>query len=350
MKNKSKNIIIISIAIILIGLVFILFRSINKIDKKDIKGIKELNEKLDEYYMKMWDSSKFISSYSYFTKYNGEEVKISDIEESLDYSFPKELKDTSFHFLKPKDLKPFLNDKISNEDQEILTVYTAIPIEEGVFISSKYDEGGILSNEEYKNLVMSQSWVHGDIKNPIPDDIEYKEIVKATIEKDSVLKDGNVKHLAHDDKYGIIVMSSKVDPAYIKQYALEKNKDKGWKIIVEDLEMVDSRIFVNYAYTDFELGLLPKYEISEYKNISSKLDSVINQLKSSGDLDNSEKPIYSCTAGNFTYIEYESGLKTLLYKQSKGTTDIFEVDNFKTALSKMIELEKNAPIFILNFK
>ncbi|WP_250278709.1 hypothetical protein [[Clostridium] colinum] len=357
MKNK-KNIIIISSFIIIITCVFLLY-FLNKLSKnsndmpinnKTLKSLNEFNEKLDEYYITTWDQNKFLSSYSYLVKNNYSEVTLEDIEQSLNYSIPEEIKNVSIHFVKPKSLKPYLGDKILDEDPEILTVYSALPVENGMYISSKFDKGGVISEKDYKEFVTQHSWMHGDIKTPQKEDKDYIEIMNAVVEKDELLKDGNIKHIACDDKYAIVVVSNKDNPAYIKQYALEKNNEGKYKIIVEDLETLDSKIFINYAYTDFELGLLPLYEISSYNNISSNQDYIISTLKNEGKIDNNEEVTYSCGAGNFIYLEFKSNLKILLYKNKEGNLDIYEVDNFKTALSKMLSLESNPPAFILNFQ
>lgn len=359
MKNK-KSIIIISISIIILFVVILgVYFLLNKqsksnmqinLDTKTLENLKIFNKNLDDYYMQTWDNNKFLSSYSYLVKNDGTEVTLDDIEKSLNYEVPEDLKDVSIHFVKPKALKPYLKDKILDDDQEVLTVYSALPVEGGMYISSKFDEGGFLSEKEYKQFVMEHSWEHGKIKNPLKDDKEYRAILKAVTKKDKSLKGGNVKYIACDDKYAMIVISSKDDPAYIKQYALQKNKYNSYKVIIEDLQAKDNKIFVNYAYTDFELSMLPPYEIYKYNNITSDSSYVIDLLKQSGKINNDEEVVYSCSADNFYYLEFKSNLKLLLYVNEDGKIDIYEVDNFKTALSQMTKLEDNPPVFILNFE
>ncbi|WP_317367242.1 hypothetical protein [uncultured Tyzzerella sp.] len=357
MKNK-KGIIVSIIAILVIAIVGCYFlitknNTRNKgviLDQKILKDLDEFNRKLDDYYIQTWDNNQFLSSYSYLVKNDGSEVLLSDIEESLDYKVPKELKDIVIHFTKPKHLKPYLQDKILDEDMEILTIYTALPVKEGMYVSSKFDEGGVLTQKEYKQFVMDSAWNHGEIRTPLKDDKEYEQILKAVVQKDGLLENGNVKYIACDDKYAIIVISSKMDPAYIKQYALQKDENGEYSVIVEDLQSRNSKIFVNYAYTDFDLSMLPPYEISKYTDISSDLSYIVDLLKQSGQIGAEEEITYACKAGNFAYIEFKSNLKVLLYTNAEGKMDIYEVDNFKTALSQMIKLEDNPPAFILNFE
>ncbi len=357
MKNK-KSIIIISIIIlfvVILGVYFLLNKQSKSntqinLDAKTLENLKVFNKNLDDYYMQTWDNNKFLSSYSYLVKNDGTEVTLDDIEKSLNYEVTEDLKDVSIHFVKPKALKPYLKDKILDDDPEVLTVYSALPVDGGMYISSKFDEGGFLSEKEYKQFVMDHSWEHGKTKTPLKDEKEYNAILKAVAEKDKSLEGGNVKYIACDDKYAMIVISSKDDPAYIKQYALQKNEDNSYKVIIEDLQARDNKIFVNYAYTDFELSMLPPYEIYKYNNITSDLSYVIDLLKQSGEINNDEEVVYSCGANNFYYLEFKSNLKLLLYVNEDSKMDIYEVDNFKTALSQMTKLEDNPPVFILNFE
>lgn len=361
MNNNKKKIITIAVVVAIIAsfaLIFVLNNKNNNInglstfnlDDETIQQLNILNEKLDEYYLQNWEQNEFLSAYSYLVKSNGTEVTLQDLNETLGYEAPESLKDVSIHFVKPKSLKPYLGDKILDEDEEILTVYSALPVQNGMFISSKFDEGGFVSNEDYKSFVESNSWYHGDIKTPEKDTKQYQNIIKAVVDADNMLKDGNVKHIACDDKYAVVVISSKDNPSYIKQYALQQNDDKTYKIIVDELEMVNSKIFINYAYTDFDLAMLPLYEISNYKNISSQQQSAVTALLQSGEITENDQLVYCCGAGNFIYLEFNPDKKMLLFLNEDGQMDIYEVDNFKTALSQMLKLEQNPPAFILKFE
>lgn len=366
MKNKKYGILII-IGIIIAITVFLLIKSngttnndstnnnevtTNKkieITPEISKLIKKLNEVLDMYYMNTFDANDiYISSYSYLMTVSGKEILINDLE-TADYEVPEELKNTTIHFVKPRSLKPYLDDKISDEDLEILTVYTAIPTNDGVFISSNFDEGGIISDEQYKQFILDNSWAKGEVKAVEKDTPEYNAITKSIVESAPLLKDGNIKHIVANDKYVVVVISQKSDPAIIKQYALQKQEDSTYSILFDNLSSVDAIKYINYNYTDFDLGILPLYKLSEFDDISSDLTKTVAQLIDNGDVDAKDKITYKCTAGNFSYIEFGSNLKLLLHLNNNSELDLFEVDNFKTALSKMLELSENPPAFILNF-
>lgn len=360
MKNKKIGFfILLALIIAIIGIFTIYFfnkqsnasvQSDFTLDATTLESLNEFNQKLDEYYIETWDNNKFISYYSYLATNDYTEIMLEDVEKALNYTAPEEIKDVQIHFVKPKSLKPYLGDNIIDDDPEVLTVYSALPVEGGMYISSKFDKGGFVSSENYKKFVSEHSWLKGETRMPDKDSEEYKEVIKAVEKKDENLKDGNVKHLACNDKYAMIVISSKDDPAYIKQYALEKQKNGKYDIIIEELELRDNKIFVNYAYTDFDLALLPLYEIYLYNNIQSNQTYLVDLLKENERIGVDEELTYSCGAGNFVYLEFKSGLKILLYANENNTTDVYEVENFTVALSKMLELEPNPPVFILNFE
>ncbi|MDE6357264.1 MAG: hypothetical protein K2L15_01595 [Eubacteriales bacterium] len=352
MKNNKKKIVSIAIAvlIVIIGAVIIYF-SFNKGNK----DINELNEKLDEYYMGAFNDEMFVSQYSYLMKANGTEATIADMAEFTGYKLPKKFENVIIHFVKPKSLLEFPNVKIkkaeSEIDLEVLTVFSAIPLEDGsFFISSKFDEGGILTSEEYQKFILKNSPIHGEIRNPEFTSEEYKTIKKAIGEYDEEALDGNVKYLACNDKYAMVVISSKNNSGLIKQFLLE-NKDGNWEVVMDKLEENEkARIFINTSYPDFDLSLLPKYNLALFQ-ITSELDDIIAQLKEQNGIKQEEVLTYGCAAGKFIYTEFESGYKMLGHINEEGNFDIYGVDSYKTALQKMVELDSvNPPTFIINFE
>lgn len=368
-KSKSKKYIkigaVVIIIIIAIGTVFLLNKNLKKnktdfdnnattdLTKELINEIGILNEKATEYYLSNYDNEKFISYYSYLTKISGAEATIDDVVEKTGYKLPERLKDTAIHLVKPKSLKGYNNVVINEVDKqdnlEILTVYTAVPVETGIFISSVYDKGGILTNEEYKDFVIKHSPIKGEIKNPAFDSQTYKDIIETVGGKDGNLKDGNVKHLASNDKYAVIVISDSKNPAYIKEYALQNTEGK-WEIILEGLEAKEKIIVtVNTQYPDFELALLPVYNISSYGEITSDLQELIKTMKQADKIAKDEELSYSCMAGNFAYLEFKSGIKAVCYFNS-GKIDVYPVEDYIAAIKKMLELEENPPVFIIKFE
>lgn len=348
MSNKSKKIVISIIAIIIAVFIVIFIINNNKNSSTvNIEEVKKLNEKLDEYYLARWKDEQFVSYFSYLANSNFKEVTLQDLEDKMKIDFDKSIEKAQIHFVKPKALKPYLKGEMLDKDLEILTVYSAIPVKDGMFISSKYDKGAVLSNKEYKEFILSHNWDKGKIRNITKDDEEYNKILKPIQNKYKDLINANVKHMVFNDKYGVVVIGNQ---NIIKEFAMRKNDDGNYDIIVDNLEKLPQKIYVNYSYLDFDLSMLPLYQISDYKIISSNVNAFVNALIENGDITKNDKKTYGLRAGNFVYLEFELGKKMLLYINDDGVFDVYEVDNFKTAISQMTKLEKNPPVFIINFE
>lgn len=352
MQKYKKIILGIIIALLVILVTIFIYYNKNTDTSTDIKV---LNEKVDKYYMNAFNQEMFVSQYSYLIKADGTEATVNDVAEFTGYKLPSEFQNVVIHFVKPSSLLDYPNVKIKEQegeiDLEVLTVFTALPMEDGsVFISSKYDEGGILTKEEYQEFVLKSSPIHGEIKNFTPDSDDYKTIKQITGKYDKEVLDGNVKYLAYDDKYAIIVISSKNDSAIIKQFLLE-NKNGNWEVIMNELEKNNKyKIFINTLHPNFNLALLPKYNLAEFK-IISELDEIVAQIKAQNAINNDEVLTYGCASGKFSYLEFKSGYKMLGYLNQEGNFDIYGVDSYKNALQKMIELDsENPPTFIINFE
>lgn len=360
MKNKNIfvfiSILIFAIIITFIGAYLIKNNQNNiKLSKEEQEEITKLNELTDNYYMENFDEYQFVSQFSYLMRKDKSEVTIEEVAKFYDYELKKGFEHIAIHFVKPKVFLNYPSIKIKKKegpnDLEVLTVYTAIPLTNGdIFISSKYDKGGILKSSEYQKFVLESSPVHGQIMNPKPEEELYKNIRQAIEQENQEMIEGNIKYLTCDNKYSFVVMSTKKDPAIIKSFLLE-NKNGKWSTVLKDLEQNPKyRIFTNIKYPDFNLDMLPIYNLAEFEIISN-LDNLINQLKSQGKIKNSSKATYSCATGNFAYIELDTGEKMLVYVNSNNITDAYKVKDYYEALKKMISLDSiNPPTFIVNFK
>lgn len=307
--------------------------------------IQDFNQKLDEYYVMTWSENQYISHFGYLTsQITGVEVTISDIYEYFQTEVPENLLNAEIYFVKPKTLKPYLKDGILDEDLEILSVYSAIPLEEGgVFISSRYDEGAIITFEAYKDFAMNNNPMYGDIVSLNYTQEDYQNILKAVAEKDEYMENGNVKHMTTNGKYASVVVGSPQNPANIRQFGLMINSDGNWEVIIENLEQVDQVIFTNYAYTDFDLGLLPSYNL-QYMSFSSNVDELLYQLSDDGVISDSDVANYACMSGNFAYIEFENGKKIL-----KHSENVYDVKDAIEAIELMFTLDYNPPFVIVKF-
>lgn len=318
--------------------------SSNLVLADDVKAeIQQFNEKLVDYYMSTWNDHRYISYFGLLTsQVTGIEILVSDVCNHFDMEIPESLENAEIFFVKPKTLKPYLGDGILDEDLEILSVFTGVPVEGGIFVSSLYDEGGILDYSSYQQFILGNMPIHGEVTHLTPIHEDYQKIIDMAVAKDQLLDKGNVKHLVSDGKYASIVISSPQNPAYIKQFAL-MNTDGDWRVVIEGLEALDQIIFTNYAYTDFNLELLPSYDL-QYMSFTSNLSEVIANMKNSGVVASNDNATYACASSDFAYFEFESGSKIL-----KHGENIYEVADSIEAIELMFTLNSNPPFVILKF-
>lgn len=318
-----------------------------------ILEIDNFNYKLDEFYITTWNDNRYLSRDSYLVTNNFAKIIPQDVSETLNLEIPEVLSDMQIHFAIPKDLLPYLEGKINEEDLSILTVYTAVFTEDGVYISSKYDEGGIISFEEYQEFINNHSWENGDINiltsAEHSENANYLNIVQALVADDPTLEGLDVKYLAHDTKDAIIIIGSPTISTDIRQYALEKNESGAWQIAVDELEGLDPYIYVNYYSTNFNLALLPNYVLANHMT-TSLVESLIEALLENGSISEDDVITYVCASGNFTYFMFENGTKLVTHLNSTGDTDLYYVDTYMDALQLMSELESNPPTFIVKYK
>lgn len=370
MKIKNSKLIFSIILIILVlSTLFLASKFLNKNNNENIHSnesntsvanidkdsINKLNEIADFYYIQNFNKEFFVSQFGYLIKKDKTEATVQDIAEFSNYDLPEELKNTVIHFVQPKRFLKYPSIKIKEQegelDLDVLTVYTAVPLEDGsVYISSKYDEGGILNAKEYKEFILESSPINGEIVNPKPNSSLYKEIRKAVEEEDRDVLGGNIKYLCADNKYAFVVISSGEDTANIKSFLLENNNKK-WEVARKNLEKnVKYKYTINVNYPNFNLDMLPIYNLAEF-NPSSDASSVVERLKKQGNIKEDDSVIYSCVAGKFAYIELKLGDKILVFSNSNNELEAFIFNNYLDALKKMVELDsENPPTFIINFE
>lgn len=305
-----------------------------------INQIENFDYKLDQFYSEMWLENQFLSKDSYLVKSNLEPITIQEVldyhgenfTEFDDLELSDELLNMAIHFFIPKDLVPYLGSKINEQDLNILTVYTATFTENGVYISSKYDEGGFITNEEYINLIQEHSWNNGEIDYLTSiDDSEnqdYKDIINIIISQFPELENLDVKYLACDDKDAVIVVGSTLYSNDIRQFALSKNSEsEEWEILIDQLENLDSNIYINYKDTTFNLDLLPKYDLKNAEITSHTV--LIDQLMITEHLPSDTITIYACTAGDFGYYIFENNDILLTHINSDGVVDLYTFENYQ---------------------
>lgn len=275
-------------------------------------------------------------------------VSASEVAESTGLTVDDNIDDyADVLLIRPSDLAQFDSVELRSDTDTTLKPFTAYNSSEGYIISSYEDEGGILTMEEYRNLLGTYASDHGSIVNATEDDETYWDIVAATDFDDTHY---DIKYVAYDEKYAVAVIGGMTEKNNIKQYVLIK-KPGGWSVILDNLESsLTPRYDVNRSYPDMELGLLPMYTIAEFGTIKTGFVEYEQSLIELGLITEDDMPeVYSCGAGKFVYIEMTSGKKLLGVVNDSNQLEFYEVGSTNEAISAMLQFQETPPLFILHY-
>jgi hypothetical protein len=303
--------------------------------------IAELNSKADAYYKENFDD--LISSYGFMTSIeDGYQVSASKLSDEADINNYVDVL-----LLKPADLATFDGVELNDEYDKELKPFTAYHTTEGYIVSSTKDSGGILTTDQYKKLLGMYATDHGNIVLPTSTQEEYLDIVASVPFDDNSF---DVKYVAHDDLYAVVVIGGMTNQANIKEYMLVQ-KPGGWSVAIDGLEASGTPLKeINSAYPDFDKGILPKYTIASYGTAETGFDSYVQQLVTAGQLSQSDLPVtYSCGAGNFIYFELTSGKKYIGHIDANKKLTLHDTDSVNNAVNYMTSAEDNPPLFILKY-
>lgn len=330
---------------------------VTEIEKSDLvldENVKAEIKKIDEagykYYNDYFKNSGFISNYSYlYSIINNEEITMKKIIEEKYYTCPegyeKLIEQASFHLLLPSDVKKY---GVEVLDATFACFYTAVRTSEGVYILSPEDEGGFMSYENYRKMLLEYVPEHGEVVYPKKDSEEYKGIINAINTKNGKEKSYDVKHMVCDEKYAVAIVGNNDKITDIKGYVLTK-ADNEWNVSYEGLEkMGDIITGINVHFPDISTSMIPKYSIKENGEIKTDLSKVISGLISSGLVENKDFPAkYQCGTGKFIYVEFDSGKKIVGGVNEKNELECYEVKNSAEAVKVMRDFDDNAPIYII---
>jgi hypothetical protein len=317
------------------------------VDETLYAKIATLNAAADKYYKANFDD--IISAYGIMTSIEDSyQISASKIVEGTELADDTNL-DTYVDVLliRPSDLASFDGADVKDISDKQLKAFTAYHTTDGYIVSSSKDNGAILTTDRYKSLLGMYATDHGNIVLPVSTQEEYLDIVASVPFDDNSF---DVKYVAHDDLYAVVVIGGLTNQANIKEYMLVQ-KPGGWSVAIDGLESEASPLkVINSSYPDFDSGILPNYTIASYGTAETGFDSYVQQLISAGQLSQSDLPItYSCGAGRFIYFELNSGKKYIGYVDENKKLTFHETDSVNSAVSYMTSVEDVPPLFILKY-
>ncbi len=363
-KKKSIKPVLIfgGLAIIALVIVFLIFKGINNSDilnndgvpsepeeiqvgltdysatDAELSELKELNAVLDDYVNAHYDDMGIASSYGFLYSTTAKNnIMLKDImSEGLFKASENVAANTDILYLKASDVGLNGND---------FKVCTAFNTKDGYYFSSKDLDGKYYSQQEYHDLVLKYSFIHGTIVNPKKGDNNYQKITGAAAINDNY----DIKHLACDDKYAVVVANNVKNTSEFIETVLVKDGDN-WKVGIGNIANAkNAKQTVNKMFPDMEFGLLPIYNIGDYQAILSDMPEFTKQLIDLGVITEADsKNMYTCSAGNFAYFQTESG-KKLLGHMENGKLEFNEMQSLEQTISAMVQAEQDPPVFIIKF-
>lgn len=319
-------------------------------DKKltdEVKAqLEEVNAKLLNYIDSNEKENSFITEYGFlFNDTKNNTVTLRDLADEGVVEVSDDVADlTDILYIRACDLAPYAPNIDANDER--LQLFTAFNNEEGYFVSNDfYSEGALVQKSDYEQLMLSYSFIHGDVRNPKRGDADYEAIMKAV----GFEGEYDVKHIACDDSYAVAVVGSLENTTVLKEYVLVKEDGK-WKKAVDNLEnSANPRQEINMLYPKMELGLLPKYIIAKYGMLQNHFTDYDAALVKLGLVKEGDVPAsYDCGTSGFAYMEYgDTKLIGCVNEQNK--LEFYPVNSVEEAIAYMCQYNDDPPVFIINF-
>ncbi|MBR6399924.1 MAG: hypothetical protein IKS17_01695 [Firmicutes bacterium] len=306
----------------------------------------DINAALENYMSSHKKDKDLLTEYGFlYSDTAGTNVTVKDLvkqgviqadEETAEY--------TDIIYIRASDLAAYAPNIDKNDDR--LQVFTAYNSSEGYFVSNDfYSEGAVLSQKDYEALIMDYKFTHGEITNPKRGSTDYEGIMAAT----GFTGEYDVKHIACDDKYAVVVVGSLEDTKVIREYVCVLENGT-WTLGMEGLEKSESPKYdVNMQYPKMELGLLPKYVIANYESPKNGFTAYEAPLVQLGLIKQQDTPAsYDCGADKFAYMEF-GDTKLIGCVNEENKLEFYPVNSVEEAIAYMLKFNADPPVFIINF-
>ncbi|NDO46770.1 hypothetical protein [Clostridium sp. MD294] len=228
-------------------------------------------------------------------------------------------------------------------------IFTAIKQPSGnkIMLSSSTDKIASISEEDYSRLLKQYDAYHGSVNVLSPEMEEYERILNFIRVYEGNYDKYYVRDIRMDKKYAVVTFSTQNAPNNIKQYVLV-NKDGFWEVAINNLDKQSNLYFaVNSILPDFNLSLLPPYNVYFYKNdMKADFSDVLKNMVFYEMIEQQSQVRYICGTTNYCYIILY-GNEHYLGKKINDDWDIKKVQSASDAIQSMQLNNKNAPTFIV---
>jgi len=228
-------------------------------------------------------------------------------------------------------------------------IFTAIKQPSGnkIMISSSKEKIASISEEDYSRLLKQYDAYHGAVNILSPEMEEYERILNFIRVYEGNYDKYYVRDIRTDKKYAVVTFSTQNAPNNIKQYVLV-NEDGFWEVAINDLDKQSNLYYaVNSILPDFNLSLLPPYNVYFYKNdMKADFSDVLKNMVFYEMIEQQSQVRYICGTTNYCYIMLY-GNERYLGKKINDDWDIKKVQSASDAIQSMQLDNENAPTFIV---
>lgn len=230
-----------------------------------------------------------------------------------------------------------------------MTVFVAQrhPTEDKYLIVSANSAGGILSSAQYQSVLGKYNQNHGSIQTLTPGGEEYERILSFIKMYESNYSKYFVRSIQADGKYAMVILSSQMSTAEVKQYILRKNGNL-WEVVMDGIEN-EARVpvAINKKLPDYNLDMLPSFSINDYKNsIKTTFLDVMPSMVNNGFINAAEDIYYIGGTNEYCYVVTLTGERILCVYQNGGWYPQY-INTAAQARSIILEADKFGPAFIV---
>lgn len=211
------------------------------------------------------------------------------------------------------DLMDFSGISVPN-DQLGMQIFAATLVGDEYLVASASGKVGYISKNQYIELISKYSDSHGTVSRLSSAAAEYTRIMNFISLYDGGFEDYAVREVWKDDKYAMVVFSSKEDLTDIKQYIL-RNDANFWEVVYADVQVQLYPIpMVNQALPDLNLELLPDYNLASWRGkIVEEHNGALAALFAERAIASSSEITYMCGVTSCAYAIVEDGSRYAIY-------------------------------------
>lgn len=320
------------------------------LDDSLYEAVGDFNEQLKSYCENNAPEGGFISAYGFLCRDTGTQpVGVSDIDEGAD----ERLQNADILYIRPSDFEVCENleelDVDSLDDE--LKPFTAVLTDKGYLVSSAEYGGGLVSEKDYRSLIMRYNCAHGEIRSPERDSALFEKIYTLISQNWGAEGTVDIKYMGVDDKYGIVVANLVENPLEFREFLIMK-AGNDWAVRSKELAKQDNvKAYVNNKYPDMELALLPYYTLSDYDDFKTDLFGYYDQIVELKDLGVTEADlpaVYCLYSDNFIYYEFANE-KRIVGHLDDDVLSFYKVNSTDEAVALMSKFTDKPPVFIIKF-